>query len=72
VTVKGINLRWRHQRKSQQSPQGGRVQREAPIHVSNVLLFDPKSEKGVRVRHEVRDGEKRRISVKSGEPIGVA
>lgn len=66
VTVKGINIRWRHLRKSQQNPQGGRIQREAPIHLSNVLLYDEKAGKGVRVKHEMRDGKKVRISVKTG------
>src|SRR5262245_58876996 len=70
VTVKGVNVRWKHLKKSQQNPQGGRVQRETPIHASNVLLFDPKAGKGTRVRHEVRDGKKVRVSVRSGEVLG--
>lgn len=70
VTVKGANIHWKHLRKSQQSPQGGRVQREAPIPLSNVLLYDPKAGKGTRVRHEVRDGRKVRVSVRTGEALG--
>jgi len=72
VLVKGVNLHWKHLRKSQQNPKGDRLQRETPIHLSNVLLYDPKSEKGVRVRHETRDGRKVRVSVASSEPIGAA
>jgi large subunit ribosomal protein L24 len=72
LTVKGVNVRWKHLKKSQQNPQGGRVQRETPIHASNVLLFDPKAGKGVRVRHEVREGKKVRVSVKTGEVLGGA
>jgi len=75
VLVKGVNVRWKHLRKSQQSPQGGRVQRETPIHLSNVLLFDEKAADGkgagVRVRHEIRDGRKVRVSAASGELVGI-
>jgi large subunit ribosomal protein L24 len=69
VTVKGVCVRWKHLKKSPQNPQGGRVQREMPIHVSNVLLFDAKANRGVRARTEVRGGAKVRVSVKSGEPF---
>jgi large subunit ribosomal protein L24 len=72
VTVKGVNVRWKHLKKSQQNPKGGRIQRESAIHASNVLLFDPKVSKGVRVRHELRDGKKVRISAASGEVLGNA
>lgn len=70
VIVKGVNVRWKHLKKSQQHPQGGRVQREFPIHASNVLLFDEKAGRGVRVRHEMRDGKKVRVSVKTKEVLG--
>jgi large subunit ribosomal protein L24 len=72
VTVKGVNLRWKHLKKSQQHPQGGRIQRETAIHASNVLLFDAKAGRGVRVRHEVREGKKVRVSVKTKEVLGNA
>jgi large subunit ribosomal protein L24 len=70
VVVKGVNLRWRHLRKSQRNPQGGRVQRESPIHASNVLLLDQKAGKGVRFRHEMREGSKVRVSTATGEILG--
>ena len=70
VLVKGVNVRWKHLRKSQQNPQGGRVQREFPIHLSNVLLHDEKAGKGVRARRELRDGRKVRVSVATGEALG--
>ena len=38
--MQGVNLRWRHMRKSQKHPQGGRVRREMSIHISNVMVFD--------------------------------
>ncbi|MEQ8767465.1 MAG: 50S ribosomal protein L24 [Planctomycetota bacterium] len=39
IVVEGVNLRFRHVRRSQQNPQGGRVHRESPIHVSNVKVI---------------------------------
>lgn len=49
IIVEGVNIIKRHSRPNQRNPQGGIVQREAPIHVSNVQLIDPKSGKGTRV-----------------------
>jgi large subunit ribosomal protein L24 len=72
VVVEGVNMVYRHVRPSRRNPQGGRVQREAPIHISNLLPYDPKADKGSRVRFEVeRDEEgkvsgKRRVCVRSG------
>ncbi len=66
VTVQGVNMRWKHMRRSQQSPEGGRVQRENPIDLSNVLLYSEKAGKGVRVRLEQRDGKKVRLGVPCG------
>ncbi len=66
VLVQGVNLRWKHQRRSQQNPKGGRVQLEQPIHASNVLLFSAKLGKGTRTRIEVVDGKKCRVGVKCG------
>jgi large subunit ribosomal protein L24 len=57
VVVEGVNMVYRHVRKSRRYPQGGRVQKEAPIHISNVQPIDPKTGKGTRVRFTVeRDG----------------
>lgn len=49
VIVEGVNIVKRHTKPSQRSPQGGIVQKEAPIHVSNVMVVDPKSGKPTRV-----------------------
>ncbi|MSR23257.1 MAG: 50S ribosomal protein L24 [Gemmatimonadetes bacterium] len=69
VVVEGVNLRKRHQRPTPQTPEGGIISFEAPIHVSNVMLLDP-SGKPSRVRIRVdKDGKRERISVKSGNPI---
>jgi len=70
VVVEGINRVWKHVRPSQRNPQGGRIQKNAPIHVSNVMPLDPTTGKGTRVRFEERDGRKHRIAVKSGTDLG--
>ena len=71
VVVEGINRVWKHVRPSQRNPQGGRIQKDAPIHLSNVMPMDPGGgNKGTRVRTEVRDGQKHRIAVRSGTDLG--
>ena len=69
VIVEGINRVWKHLRKSERNPQGGRLQKEASIHISNVQPLDPSTGKGTRVRYEVKDGVKHRIA-KSGTSLG--
>jgi large subunit ribosomal protein L24 len=64
VVVEGINRVWKHVRPSQRYPQGGRIQKDAPIHLSNVMPIDPSTGKGTRVRYEMRDGVKHRIAVR--------
>jgi large subunit ribosomal protein L24 len=70
VVVEGINRVWKHVRPSQRNPQGGRIQKDAPIHVSNVMPIDPTTGKGVRLRFEMREGKKHRIAVGSGTDLG--
>src|ERR1700684_447932 len=70
VIVEGINRVWKHVKPSQRYPQGGRIQKEAPIHISNVQPLDPSTGKGTRVKMEVRDGFKHRVAVKSGTDLG--
>jgi len=70
VIVEGINRVWKHVRPSQRYPQGGRIQKDAPIHLSNVMPLDPTTGKGTRVRFESRDGRKHRIAVASGTDLG--
>ena len=53
VLVEGVNMVYRHVRPSKRNPQGGRLQKEAPIHVSNVLPYDTKAGRGRRVHFEV-------------------
>ena len=69
VVVSGVNVHARHRKPSQSNPQGGIERKEAPLHVSNVAVADPKSGKATRVRFEERDGKKVRVAVKTGEVI---
>ena len=58
VIVEGKNMVWKHLRKSEQNPQGGRVQREAPIPIANVMLWNVKAGKPERVHYKRQDGKK--------------
>ncbi|MBU5267623.1 50S ribosomal protein L24 [Virgibacillus proomii] len=69
VLVEGINMIKKHAKPSQENPQGGILNQEAPIHVSNVMPLDPKSGEPTRVGYEVRDGKKVRIAKKSGKAL---
>ncbi|MEN2769103.1 50S ribosomal protein L24 [Ornithinibacillus xuwenensis] len=69
VLVEGVNMIKKHAKPSQENPQGGILNQEAPIHVSNVMPVDPKSGKPTRVGYEVRDGKKVRIAKSSGEAL---
>jgi len=70
VLIEGVNMVKKHAKPSQQNPQGGILNQEAPIHVSNVMLVDPKSGKATRVGYKVLDnGKKVRVAKKSGEVI---
>ncbi len=53
VVVEGVNMVYRHVRPTRRNPQGGRVQKEAPIHISNVLPYDSAAGKCLRVHFEV-------------------
>ncbi len=53
VLIEGVNMVYRHVRPTQKNPQGGRVHKEAPLHISNVQPYDSGAGKGKRVRFEV-------------------
>ena len=68
--VEGVKMVSKSTKPSAQNPQGGIVKQEAPIHISNLSLVDPKSGKATRVGIKVtEDGKKVRIAKKSGEEI---
>jgi len=70
VVVQGVNIAVRHRKPTQANPQGGQDSFEAPLHISNVAVADPKDGKATRVRIESdKDGKKHRVAVKSGEKI---
>jgi len=69
VIVQGVNMISRHTKPTQADPEGGIKRREAPIHVSNVAIRDPKTGKPARVGFEVRDGKKVRVLKGSGEVL---
>jgi len=69
VLVEGVNIVKKHTKPNQANPQGGILEQEASIHVSNVMLIDPKSGEPTRVGYKVEDGKKVRVAKKSGEII---
>ncbi|EMI17519.1 50S ribosomal protein L24 [Rhodopirellula maiorica SM1] len=71
VVVEGAGRVWKHVRRSQKNPQGGRLNKEMPISASNVMLIDPTT--GAPTRVGVRylaDGSKERYAKKSGAALG--
>ncbi|NOX66049.1 MAG: 50S ribosomal protein L24 [Chlorobi bacterium] len=75
IIIEGVNLRKRHTKPSQANPQGGIIEKEAPIHVSNVMLLDPKSNEPTRIGTKIiiddKTGKKKRarVSKLSGEML---
>lgn len=70
VKIEKVNLIKRHVRPSQKHPQGGIVEKEGTIHISNVQLWDAKAQAPCRTRMErLEDGRKVRVSTKTGETI---
>jgi len=70
VIVQGHNVAKKHVRPSRRNPQGGRIDVEQPIHISNVLPINPKSSRASRVRYKIKgDGSKKRVAV-DGSEIG--
>ena len=72
VYVEGLNIVKRHQRPQQTAggqTAGGVIEREGPIHISNVMLVDPKDGKPTRVGIEVVDGKRLRVAKRSGQRL---
>ncbi|MCE4565658.1 50S ribosomal protein L24 [Maribellus sp. CM-23] len=68
--VEGVNMIKKHTKPNAKSPQGGIIEQEAPVHISNLMLVDPKSGQATRVGRKLNDdGKLVRISKKSGEEI---
>ncbi len=69
VLVEGVRYIWRHVRPGQKNPQGGRVQKEAPMDASNVLVVCPSCDKGVKVVFRGEKAAKIRVCRKCGQEI---
>ncbi len=70
VIIEGVNMIKKHQKPGPNMRQGGIMEMEAAIHVSNVMLYDSKAKSGTRVKHKLlEDGNKVRVSVKTGEVL---
>ncbi|MBI1938880.1 MAG: 50S ribosomal protein L24 [Ignavibacteriales bacterium] len=75
VIVEGVNLRKRHTKPNQKNPQGGILEKEAPIHISNVMILDPKTNEATRIGAKIiiddKSGKKKsvRVSKVSGEML---
>jgi len=68
VIIQGHNMALKHVRPSRRNPQGGRIHVEQPIHISNVLPVNPKSEKASKVKFKVeKDGSKKKIASDGSE-----
>jgi len=71
VVIEGHNRKYKHVRPSKRNPQGGRIQIERPMHISNVLPLNPKTSKGTKVRYAVdANGGKKRVAL-DGTEIGI-
>lgn len=69
VLVEGVNIKTRHTKPSAQNTKGGIVKSEAPINISNVMLWDAKAKAPSKVRRERENGKTARVFKKSGEKI---
>jgi large subunit ribosomal protein L24 len=71
LVVEGVNRVYKHMRPSRRNPQGGRLSKEMPIDVSNVMLIDPGTNRPTRVGvRQLPDGSKERYAKRSGASLG--
>ena len=69
VWVQGLNMRYKHIRRSQENPKGGRVKKECPLHISKDQLLDPKENNPTRLDFLFENGRKQRYSTKTNEVL---
>jgi large subunit ribosomal protein L24 len=69
AVVEGVNMVSKHTKPSAKNPQGGIVKKEAPIHISNISLIDPKSKQTTRVGIKIEGDKKVRFSKKSNQVL---
>ena len=70
VLVEGVNIKKAHQKPRKQGQKGQVVDQAAPIHVSNVMIIDPKSDKPTRMGSKLIGDKKTRIAKRSGSELG--
>jgi large subunit ribosomal protein L24 len=61
VIVEGVNIVTRHSKPTAQNTRGGLIKKEAPIHISNVMLWDPAQKAGARIKRERKEGSTERV-----------
>ena len=64
VWIEGVNVVFRHVRPTKRNPQGGRVEKEAPLHISNVLPLDSKTQRGTRVQFDLESDKSGKVIAK--------
>lgn len=69
ILVEGVNMVTKHKKPSAQNPQGGIIQEEAAIHISNVMLWDAQTKSAVRIKRERTETGFKRVSKKSGQEV---
>lgn len=69
IIVEGVNMIKKSLKPSQQNPEGGVIEKEAPIDASNVMIYDKKTKSASRVGYKVEDGKKTRVFKKSGNEV---
>jgi large subunit ribosomal protein L24 len=70
VLIEGVNMRKHHTRPTSRDPQGGIIEREVAIHISNIMVICPKTDQPTRISHKQLDSGKHvRVSSRSGEMI---
>jgi large subunit ribosomal protein L24 len=69
ILVEGVNYVWKHMRRSDKNPTGGRIKKEAPIHISNIMLWCDKCARPVKAHRMPKDGIRVRVCRVCSEPI---
>jgi large subunit ribosomal protein L24 len=72
VVVEKVAMIKRHQKPTQKAPNGGIIDKEGSIHISNVALYDSKTERGTRIKYVTEGDQKVRVGVKSGTKFPTA
>lgn len=69
VYVQGLNKVKRYQRPTQENPQGGSIEVESPLHLSNVMYYDSKAKKGVKLGVKIEEGKRKRVTRPEGKEV---